>query len=150
MGPTRNRRAPSSRSALMTRLDAGPFRYFYRVINPITRMFVRRFGVAGPSDDLLRLLRVRGRTTGQPYDVPVRINTLDGERVIVAMFGTAQWVKNLRAAGEAEIVLGKGAEPVKVYELQGEDKSAFLTAYMSKPKLAKRVKAALGVDPEKL
>jgi hypothetical protein len=63
-----------------TRLDEGPFRYFYRVINPITRMLVRRFGVGGPSDDLLRLLRVRGRASGRPYDVPVRINTLNGER----------------------------------------------------------------------
>jgi hypothetical protein len=131
-----------------TRLDEGPFRYFYRVINPITRMLVRRFGVGGPSDDLLRLLRVRGRTSGRPHDVPVRINTLNGERFVVAMFGTAQWVKNLRASGEAEIVLGEAAEPVKAHELRGEDKVAFVTAYMSEPKLAKRVKAVLGVDPE--
>jgi hypothetical protein len=127
-----------------TRLDEGPFRYFYRVINPITRMLVRRFGVGGPSDDLLRVLRVRGRTSRRPYDVPVRINTLNGERFIVAMFGTAQWVKNLRATGQAEIVFGKAAEPVKAHELRGEDKVAFVTAYMSVPKLAKRVKAVLG------
>jgi F420H(2)-dependent quinone reductase len=133
-----------------TRLDQGPFRYFYRVINPITRMLVRRFGVGGPSDDLLRLLRVQGRTSGRRYEVPVRINTLNGERFIVAMFGTAQWVKNLRATGEAEIVRGKAAEPVKVHELQGEDKLTFVTAYMSEPKLAKRVKAVLRADPEKL
>jgi F420H(2)-dependent quinone reductase len=133
-----------------TRLDEGPFRYFYRVINPITRMLVRRFGVAGPSDDLLRVLRVRGRTSGRPYEVPVRINTLNGERFVVAMFGTAQWVRNLRATCEAEIVLGKAAEPVKVHELRGEDKVAFVTAYVSEPKLAKRVKAAIGVDPENL
>jgi hypothetical protein len=37
-----------------------------------------------------------------------------------------------------------------VHELRGEDKLAFVTAYMSEPKLAKRVKAVLGVDPEKL
>ena len=133
-----------------TRLDKGPFRYFYRVINPVTRMLVRHFGVGGPSDDLLRLLRVRGRTTSRPYDVPVRINTLNGERFIVAMFGNAQWVKNLRATREAKIVLGKGTEPVKVHELQGAEKVAFVTAYMSEPKLARRVKAVLGVDLEKL
>jgi hypothetical protein len=46
--------------------------------------------------------------------------------------------------------LGKAAEPVKGHELRGEDKLAFVTAYMSEPKLAKRVKAVLGVDPEKL
>jgi deazaflavin-dependent oxidoreductase (nitroreductase family) len=132
-----------------TRLDQGPFRYFYRAINPITRILVR-LGVRGPSDDLLRLLRVRGRKSGRPYEVPVRINTLNAERFIVAMFATAQWVQNLRAAREAEIVLGKAAEPVKVQELQGEDKLAFVTAYMSRPKLAKRVKAVLGADPQKL
>jgi hypothetical protein len=37
-----------------------------------------------------------------------------------------------------------------VHELRGEDKLAFVTAYMSEPKLAKRVKAVLGVDPKKL
>ena len=134
----------------MTRLDAGPFRYFYRIINPITRTFVRRFGVAGPSDDLLRLLRVRGRTSGRPYDVPVRINTLNGERFVVAMFATAHWVKNLRATGEAEVVLGTAAEPVTVHELRGKDKLAFFTAYTRSAKLAKRVKAILGVDSEML
>ena len=143
-------RPPTYAPRMPTRLDEGPFRYFYRVINPITRMLVRRFGVGGPSNDLLRLLRVRGRTSGRPYDVPVRINTLNGERFIVAMFGTAQWVKNLRATGEAEIVLGKAAEPVTVHELRGEEKLAFVTAYMREPKLSKRVKTVLGVDPEKL
>jgi len=82
--------------------------------------------------------------------VPVRINTLNGGRFLVAMFGTAQWVKNLRATGEAEIVFGKVAEPVKVHEVRGQDKLGFLTVYMTEPKLAKRVKAVLGVDPEKL
>src|SRR5262245_35615693 len=132
-----------------TRLDVGPFRYFYRVINPITRMLVRRFGVGGPNDDLLRVLRVRVARADGPM-TSVRVNTLDGERFIVAMFGTAQWVKNLRATGEAEIVFGKASEPVKVHELRGEDKLAFVTAYMTEPKLAKRVKAVLGVDPENL
>jgi len=53
-------------SWMPTRLDEGPFRYLYRVINPITCMLVRRFRVGGPSDDLLRVLRVRGRTSGRP------------------------------------------------------------------------------------
>jgi len=130
-----------------TRLDVGPFRYFYRVINPITRMLVRRFGVGGPNDDLLRVLRVRVARADGPM-TSVRVNTLNGERFIVAMFGTAQWVKNLRATGEAEVVLGKAAEPVRVHELRGEDKLAFFSAYTRSAKLAKRVKAILGVDSE--
>ena len=111
---------------------------------------IRRFLLGGPSDDLLRVLRVRGRTTGQPYDVPVRINTIGGNRYVVAMFSRAQWVKNLRATGFAEVVLGKDTERVAVHELHDRSKTDFMATYVSEPKLAKRMKTALGVDPSRL
>ena len=133
-----------------TALDNGPWRYFYRLVNPVTRTLIRRFSVGGPSDDLLRVLRVRGRISGRPYDVPVRINTLNGDRYVVAMFATAQWVNNVRAAGTAEVLLGNTTEHVNVHELHGDDKSAFINNYISKPKLAKRIKVALRTDLEHL
>jgi hypothetical protein len=133
-----------------TALDNGPWRHFYRLVNPVTRALIRHFSIGGPSDDLLRVLRVRGRISGRPYDVPVRINTVNGDRHVVAMFATAQWVNNLRATGTAEVLLGNTAEHVNVHELHGDDKSAFINTYISEPKLAKRIKLALRTDPEHL
>jgi deazaflavin-dependent oxidoreductase (nitroreductase family) len=135
---------------MLTRVDTGPWRYFYRAINPMMRLMIHRFGVGGKGNDLLRTLRVRGRTSGRSYDVPVRVAVMDDERYIVAMFATAQWVKNLRARGEAELVLGKSVEPVKTHELEGEERRAVVKAYAEDPHNAGRVKFGLRADPSEL
>lgn len=134
----------------MTRADTGPWRHFYRLINPAVRVLIRRFGVGGSREDLLRSLRVRGRTTGRPHEVPVRVTPLRGERYIVGMFATAQWVKNLRVRGEAELIVGRDVERVRVHELEGDDRVAFVLAYARDPRQTSRLRFALGTDPREL
>jgi hypothetical protein len=135
---------------LVTRVDTGPWRSFYRLINPVVRLLIRRFGVGGGGDDLLRTLRVRGRTSGRLQEVPVRVTLIGGRRYLIGMFATAQWVKNLRARGEAELVVGPSVEAVEARELHGEEREAVITAYARDPKQASRLRFGLRRDPSEL
>ena len=85
------------------------------------------------------MLRVRGRTSGEWRTVPVNVLTHDGQRYLVAPRGETQWVKNIRAAGAAELQLGRKIEAVSVVELTNDEKPALLRAYL------KRWKAEVGV-----
>lgn len=54
---------------------------------------------AGVNMGTTSLLTVRGRKSGQPHTVPVRLIEQDGQRWLVAPYGVHQWVRNLRVAG---------------------------------------------------
>ena len=71
-----------------------------------------------------RILRVRGRTTGEWRSTPVNLLTHQGARYLVAPRGNTQWVRNLRAAGRGELTLGARVEPFSAIELTDDDSSA--------------------------
>lgn len=79
-----------------------------------------------------RMLRVRGRKSGKPYLTLINLLEVDGVRYLVAPRGHTQWVRNLRAAGTAELVLGRKVEPVTAVELADEDKTPVLRAYLKR------------------
>ena len=56
----------------------------------------------------IRLLQVRGRTSGRIYSTPVDLLEINGKRYLVAPRGRTQWVRNAEAAGE--IVLKRGSD----------------------------------------
>jgi deazaflavin-dependent oxidoreductase (nitroreductase family) len=106
------------------------------VFNPtiagLTRMGVSVWGS--------RVLRVKGRKSGEIRTVPVNLLTVDGTRYLVAPRGETQWVRNLRAAGgNGELALGKKIEAFHATEIADTDKEAILRAYL------KRWKAEVGV-----
>ncbi len=111
-------------------------------MNPVMRFMVRR-GAGGRGVDLLRVLRVRGRTTGRLYEVPVRVTILDEQRYIMTMLGDAEWARNLRVAGGGELILGASVEQVAAYELHGVDKTTFLTRCSTYPQFESRARATL-------
>jgi len=86
-----------------------------------------------------RVLRVRGRRSGEWRETPVNVLTRDGERYLVAPRGHTQWVRNLRISGERELRLGRKTEPFRATEISDEDKPELLRAYL------KRWKAEVGV-----
>ena len=105
---------------------------FNRIVAGLTRMGVSVLGS--------RVLEVRGRTSGEPRQVPVNLLTVDGQRYLVAPRGETQWVRNLRASGgEAILLLGRRREGVAATELADEEKPPLLRAYL------KRWKAEIGV-----
>jgi deazaflavin-dependent oxidoreductase (nitroreductase family) len=87
-----------------------------------------------------RVLEVRGRSSGEPRRTPVNLLSLDGKRFLVAPRGETQWVRNLRAAGEGRLVLGRRSEPFKAEEVVSDaEKVPILRAYLA------RWKAEVGV-----
>lgn len=97
---------------------------FNRVVGWLVRHGV---GVAGA-----RELAVRGRTTGERRTTVVNLLELDGERYLVAPRGHTQWVRNLRAAGEGELRVGRRVEAFRAEEVADADKGPVLRAYLDR------------------
>jgi hypothetical protein len=64
--------------------------------------------------------------------VPVNLLTLDGERYLVAPRGHTQWVRNVRAAGEAELRVGRRVERVRLVEVPVADRVPVLRVYLKR------------------
>jgi deazaflavin-dependent oxidoreductase (nitroreductase family) len=77
-----------------------------------------------------RVLEIRGRKTGAARRNPVNLLTFEGQRYLVAPRGQTQWVRNLRAAGEGTLVLGRSREPFRAVEVEDAQKEAILRAYL--------------------
>jgi deazaflavin-dependent oxidoreductase (nitroreductase family) len=106
------------------------------VFNPTVALFTRM----GVSVWGSRVLRVRGRKSGEIRTVPVNLLTYEDTRYLVAPRGETQWVRNLRAAGgDGELALGKKIETFHAVELRDDEKPLVLRAYL------KRWKAEVGV-----
>ncbi|HZC26962.1 MAG TPA: nitroreductase/quinone reductase family protein [Actinopolymorphaceae bacterium] len=97
-----------------------------KVFNPLV-VGLTRLGVSVWGS---RVLRVRGRTSGEWRSNPVNLLTIDGERYLVAPRGETQWVRNLRAAGAGELQLGRRLESFTASELADDKKPAVLRAYL--------------------
>jgi deazaflavin-dependent oxidoreductase (nitroreductase family) len=87
------------------------------VVNPLIRRLVGAGMPFGPNV----LLTVRGRTSGVPRTFPVAIVNVNGRRYIQSPFGDVNWVRNLRAAGEAVVTKGRREEPVQAIEIAPEE-----------------------------
>jgi deazaflavin-dependent oxidoreductase (nitroreductase family) len=73
--------------------------------------------VSGPNKAPMYLLTVRGRKSGQPRATPIVVIAQDGNRYLLAPFGAVDWVRNLRAAGEATLTRGRRSETIHAREL---------------------------------
>ncbi len=82
-----------------------------------------------------RVLQVRGRTSGQIRENPVNLLSLDGHRYLVAPRGVTQWVRNLRAAQEGTLRLGRHREAFHAIEILDADKLPILRAYLKRWKM---------------
>jgi len=82
-----------------------------------------------------RILRVRGRKTGEWHSHPVNLLTYEGRQYLVAPRGLTQWVRNIRAAGGGELVLGRRVQPFKAVEIPDEEKIPILRAYLKRWKI---------------
>jgi deazaflavin-dependent oxidoreductase (nitroreductase family) len=104
---------------------------FNRTVALATRLGVSVWGS--------RVLRVRGRSSGEWRQTPVNLLTYDGQRYLLAPRGVTQWVRNVRVAGGGELLLGRHVEPFVAREIADADKVDVLRAYL------RRWKAEVGV-----
>lgn len=89
---------------------------------------------AGISPGGICSLTVRGRTSGQPRTTPVTPLELGGRVHLVAPYGEVNWVRNLRAAGEATIQRGS-AHRIRATELPPAEAAPVLREYVRRLKM---------------
>jgi deazaflavin-dependent oxidoreductase (nitroreductase family) len=97
---------------------------FNRLIVGLTRLGISVWGS--------RVLEVRGRKSGEPRQTPVNLLTLDGTRYLVAPRGQTQWVRNLRVAGDGDLLLGRHREHFVASEIPDADKEPILRSYLKR------------------
>ena len=92
-----------------------------RLSNPMTRWLLRHGMPMGPNV----LLTVRGRSSGLPRSAAVAVTDIDGRRWVIGAYGEVDWVRNLRAAGEADLRIHGCTEHVTAIELDRAAAAAF-------------------------
>jgi hypothetical protein len=105
------------------------------VFNPAVAAATR----AGVSFWGSRILRVKGRSSGEWRSAPVNLLTFEGKQYLVAPRGQTQWVRNIRVSGAGELLLGTKVQSFQAIEIGDADKIPILRAYL------KRWKAEVGV-----
>jgi deazaflavin-dependent oxidoreductase (nitroreductase family) len=86
---------------------------YARFYNPIVSLLLRLGVPLGPQ----ALLTVRGRNTGLPRTTPIALNPHGTGWLLVSVYGRVDWVRNLRAAGEAVVTMRRRTFPVTSREL---------------------------------
>ena len=101
-----------------------------RWLKPLNRatMSFSRLGVS-TGDDKTMVLTVAGRKSGTPRSNPVDPVTIGGARYIVGGYPKAEWVQNVRAAGEAMLSRGRRSERVRLIELPADQAAPILRAW---------------------
>ena len=94
---------------------------FVGFFNPVARRLLKVGALLGPN----ALITVRGRKSGIARTTPVALVEIDGRRWVIGTFGEVNWVRNLRAAGEATVTVGRRHEDVSATELGVADRTAF-------------------------
>jgi hypothetical protein len=97
---------------------------FNRAVELMTRAGISVWGS--------RILRVRGRKSGEWHSHPVNLLTYEGRQYLVAPRGLTQWVRNLRPAGGGELMLGNKVEAFRAVEISNEERIPILRAYLKR------------------
>lgn len=117
---------------------------FVGLFNPIASRLLKVGPLLGPN----ALITIRGRKTGQLRTTPVALVDIGGRRWVIGTFGETNWVRNLRAAGEASVTVGRVQRNVRADELTVSDREAFfrdtLGPYVRSLKIGPLLISALG------
>jgi deazaflavin-dependent oxidoreductase (nitroreductase family) len=100
------------------------------VVDPLTIFAMGRLGLDDHNGT--RVVEVKGRTSGIWRATPVRLLEVEGRQYLVAIYGTTQWVKNLRVQSRGRIRLGRQATDFRAVELDDGEKLPMLRAYFKR------------------
>jgi deazaflavin-dependent oxidoreductase (nitroreductase family) len=78
------------------------------------------------------LLEVRGRKSGRIYSTPVNLLEISGKRFIVAPRGYTQWVRNVEASGEANLIKRGRRQAFRFQSVADQAKPEILKAYLDR------------------
>ncbi|HXB05124.1 MAG TPA: nitroreductase family deazaflavin-dependent oxidoreductase [Candidatus Acidoferrum sp.] len=99
---------------------------FVDMFNPLARWMLGAGLPLGPN----ALITIRGRKSGEPRTTPIALIEIEGRRWVSSPFGDVNWVRNLRAAGEATLAIGRKQQSVTAIELSKEERVAFFRDLM--------------------
>lgn len=85
----------------------------------------------GVKTGTIHILTVPGRVSGEPRTTPVSILEVDDVQYIIGGIENADWVQNVRAAGQGQLAYGKDREQVALIELDIKDREPILRAFPS-------------------
>jgi deazaflavin-dependent oxidoreductase (nitroreductase family) len=99
-------------------------------LKPANKVFIQlsRLGLSFGGESPV-VLTVPGRKSGTPRSTPVTPMTIDGKRYVVGGFPGADWIRNVRAAGEVTLRRGRTQEHVRMVELSADEARPFLRAF---------------------
>ena len=80
----------------------------------------------------LSKLSVVGRRSGRWRTTPVAVLDYEGERYLVSYRGESQWVRNLRASGQARLEHRGEVEEIAVIEVPVTDRGPMLEVYAAR------------------
>ena len=105
--------------------------FYVRLGNILTLTLMRAgFKLVGPflffGHYPMYMLTVRGRKSGQPRTVVLAIIQRNGKRYVSSPYGIVDWVRNLRAAGEAILTRGRRSETFNAIELPKDEAALIL------------------------
>jgi deazaflavin-dependent oxidoreductase (nitroreductase family) len=99
-------------------------------LKPANKVFIRmsRLGLNFGGESPV-VLTVPGRKSGRERSTPVTPMTVGGQEYVVAGFPGADWVANVRAAGEVTVARGRRVRRVKMVELSADDARPLLRVF---------------------
>jgi deazaflavin-dependent oxidoreductase (nitroreductase family) len=115
-----------------------------RVASTIIGTLLRIGLPVGPSV----LLSVRGRKSGKIYTIPVALVENSGMSFLVAAFGEVNWVRNLRAAGQAQLTRRRHTEAIGVVELGIRESAPILKQFLKESQNVPFIKPYFHVTAE--
>jgi deazaflavin-dependent oxidoreductase (nitroreductase family) len=104
---------------------------YVRMANVMTSTMLRMgIKLTGPGKSPMYLITVRGRKSGLPRTTPIATLEKGGQRYILTPYGVVDWVRNLRAAGTANLTRGHRTDEVRAIELPPEEASRILKDFI--------------------
>lgn len=95
----------------------------------------------------LTLLSVQGRKSGKISTTPIALVERDGARFLVAAFGEVGWVRNLRAAGSAQLTSRRRTETIRIVELEVREAAPILKQFLTNYHLVPLIPPYFDVTP---
>ncbi|MET1072743.1 MAG: nitroreductase family deazaflavin-dependent oxidoreductase [Umezawaea sp.] len=79
----------------------------------------------------LRVVRTRGRRSGESRDTPIGVTRLHDRHYLVSPDPTRDWVRNLAATPECTVLAGSEAEPRTAVPADGEEAASVVSTYLN-------------------
>ncbi len=116
-----------------------------KLVNPVI-VVMNRLGLVVENG---AVLTVPGRRSGRVRTTPVSVLTLEGHRYLLAGYPTADWPRNVRAAGgRATLAVGRRRSSVLLAELAPADAEPILRAWPEHIPKGAKVMVDAGVVPD--